>query len=123
MAELDPSVAELIAEHGSPLWLADIDLVRERARAFAGVWRATWSDCELTYSYKTNRLLAILEAVAAGGLAPEVVTEAEYALARDVIGAAGETIVVNGPAKPPALLESKGTPRAIDLAATVRRRL
>ena len=30
---------------------------------------------------------------------------AEYALARDVIGAPGDSIVVNGPAKPDALLE------------------
>jgi diaminopimelate decarboxylase len=38
------------------------------------------------------------------GAGADVVCMAEYELARDVVGADGEAIVVNGPAKPPALL-------------------
>jgi len=28
------SVADLLAEHGSPLWLANLDVVRDRQRSF-----------------------------------------------------------------------------------------
>ena len=60
---------------------------------------------EVAYSYKTNRLPAILRALAAEGAGHEVVCEAEYALARDAIGAAGPDVIVNGPVKSDALLE------------------
>ena len=99
-----PAVRALTAEHGSPLWLADLDHVRARLREFRDAWAATWPDVAVAYSYKTNRLPAILRALAEEGAGHEVVCEAEYALARDAIGAAGPDIVVNGPAKPEALL-------------------
>ena len=66
---------------------------------------AAWPDVEVAYSYKTNRLPAILRALAAEGAGHEVVCEAEYALARDAIGAAGPDVIVNGPVKSDALLE------------------
>jgi diaminopimelate decarboxylase len=97
--------AELMAEHGSPLWLVDLDRVRARLREFRDTWARAWPDVEVAYSYKTNRLPAILRALAAEGAGHEVVCEAEYALARDAIGAAGPDIIVNGPVKPDALLE------------------
>jgi diaminopimelate decarboxylase len=99
------TVEELMAEHGSPLWLVDLDRVRARLRDFRDVWRRAWPDVEVAYSYKTNRLPAILRALAAEGAGHEVVCEAEYALARDAIGAAGPDVIVNGPVKPDALLE------------------
>jgi diaminopimelate decarboxylase len=108
-------VRALVAEHGSPLWLADLDRVRERLRAFRAAWEE-WPDVEVAYSYKTNRLPALLRAVAGEGAAPEVVCGAEYALARDVVGAPGESIVVNGPAKPDALLERAGADGALVVA-------
>ncbi|HEX6620585.1 MAG TPA: hypothetical protein VF024_13045, partial [Solirubrobacteraceae bacterium] len=83
------TTAELIAEHGSPLWLVHVDVVRERLRDFREAWARAWPDVEIAYSYKTNRLPAILLALAADGAGHEVVCEAEYALARDAIGAAG----------------------------------
>jgi diaminopimelate decarboxylase len=92
--------AELVAAHGSPLWLVDVDRVRDNLRAFRGAWDAAWPDVEISYSYKTNRLPAIVRALAADGAGHEVVCAAEYALARDAIGAGGRDIVVNGPAKP-----------------------
>jgi diaminopimelate decarboxylase len=98
------TVEVLLAEHGSPLWLVDLDRVRARLRGFRAAWTAAWPDVEVAYSYKTNRLPAILRALAAEGAGHEVVCEAEYALARDAIGAAGPDIIVNGPAKPAALL-------------------
>ena len=99
------TTAELMAQHGSPLWLVDLDRVRTRLREFRGAWGRVWPDVEVAYSYKTNRLPAILLALASEGAGHEVVCEAEYALARDAIGAAGPNVVVNGPVKSDALLE------------------
>ncbi|HEY1539832.1 MAG TPA: hypothetical protein VGF63_10575 [Solirubrobacteraceae bacterium] len=98
-------VAELIAEHGSPLWLADVDRARERLAGMREAWSAAWPDTEISYSYKTNRTTAFLRAFADDGAGAEVVCAAEYALARDVVGIEGPRITVNGPVKPDALLE------------------
>jgi diaminopimelate decarboxylase len=109
-------IADLLAEHGSPLWLVDLDRVRERLRAFHDAWARVWPDVEVAYSYKTNRQPAILRAVADEGAGAEVVCEAEYAIARDVIGVDGPAIVVNGPAKPPTLIERAAADGALIVA-------
>ena len=83
------TVEQLMAEHGSPLWLVDLDRVRARLREFRAAWTQAWPETEVAYSYKTNRLPAILRALAAEGAGHEVVCEAEYAMARDAIGADG----------------------------------
>ena len=106
--------SDLLAAHGSPLWIADADRVRANARAV----RAAFPGARLAYSYKTNRLLAFLRALDDEGVAPEVVCEAEYALARDVVGADGEAIVVNGPAKPDTLLARAADDRALVVVDT-----
>ena len=36
------SIVELVAEHGSPLWLADVDRARERLAGFRAAWSAAW---------------------------------------------------------------------------------
>jgi diaminopimelate decarboxylase len=118
------SIADLLAEHGSPLWLTNLDVVRDRCRAFAGGWRAEWPDVEVAYSYKANRLPAILRALAEKGTGQQVACEAEYRLARSVAGAEGRSIVVQGPAKPPALLEraaADGALVVVDTLAELRR--
>jgi diaminopimelate decarboxylase len=107
------TVDELMAEHGSPLWLVDLDRVRTRLSEFRAVWTQAWPDVEVAYSYKTNRLPAILRALAAEGAGHEVVCAAEYALARDAIGAPGPDVIVNGPVKPDALLERAGSDGAL----------
>jgi diaminopimelate decarboxylase len=112
------TVAELMAEHGSPLWLVDIDRVRARLRGFREAWTHAWPALEVAYSYKTNRLPAILRALAAEGVGHEVVCEAEYALARDAIGAAGPDVIVNGPVKSDALLERAGSDGALVVVDT-----
>jgi diaminopimelate decarboxylase len=108
--------AELMAEHGSPLWLVDVDRVRTRLRDFRGAWERAWPAVEIAYSYKTNRQPAIILALAAEGAGHEVVCEAEYALARDAIGAAGPDVIVNGPVKPDALLERAAADGALVIA-------
>jgi diaminopimelate decarboxylase len=107
------TVDELMAEHGSPLWLVDLDRVRTRLLEFRDSWTQAWSDVEVAYSYKTNRLPAILRALAGEGAGHEVVCEAEYALARDAIGAAGPDMIVNGPVKSDALLERAASDGAL----------
>lgn len=102
------SAAELVAEHGSPLWLADVDAFRQRLAEFRACWERSWPASTVAYSYKTNRLPAFLRAAEAEGAAPEVVCGVEYELAADVVCAAEAEIVVNGPAKPEALLRRAG---------------
>jgi diaminopimelate decarboxylase len=109
-------VAELVAEHGSPLWLADVDRARERLAGLRAAWTAAWPRTEIAYSYKTNRTTAFLRAFAAEGAGAEVVCAAEYALARDVVGVDGARITVNGPAKPDALLARAAADGALVIA-------
>jgi diaminopimelate decarboxylase len=113
------SVADLLAEHGSPLWLANLDVVRDRQRAFTAAWRAEWPDIEIAYSHKANRLPAILRALAEKGIGHQVACEAEYCLARSVADANGRSIVVQGPAKPPALLDRAAADGALVIADTL----
>jgi diaminopimelate decarboxylase len=110
------SVAALLAEHGSPLWLVDVDRARERLAGLRAAWTAVWADTEIAYSYKTNRTTAFLRAFADEGAGAEVVCAAEYGLARDVIGIPGERITVNGPVKPDALLARAAADGALVIA-------
>jgi diaminopimelate decarboxylase len=109
-------MAELVAEYGSPLWLADVDRARERLAGLRAAWTAAWPQTEIAYSYKTNRTTAFLRAFAGAGAAAEVVCAAEYALARDVVGVDGARIVVNGPAKSDALLAQAAADGALVIA-------
>jgi diaminopimelate decarboxylase len=110
------SIADLLAEHGSPLWLANLDVVRDRSRAFAAAWRSAWPDVEIAYSYKANRLPAILRSLGEEGVGHQVASEAEYRLARSVADAEGRSIVVQGPAKAPELLERAASDGALVVA-------
>ena len=112
------SVTALMAEHGSPLWLADVDRARERLAGFRAAWAAVRSDVEVSYSYKTNRTTAFLRAFADEDAGAEVVCAAEYALARDVVGVDGTRVTVNGPAKPDALLARCAADGALVIADT-----
>ena len=68
---MSADVAALIAAHGSPLWLADLDRVRERLARVRAAWDGrSGPTSSVAYSYKTNRLPAILQTVADEGAAP-----------------------------------------------------
>jgi diaminopimelate decarboxylase len=110
------SVADLLAEHGSPLWLANLDIVRDRARSFAAAWRAEWPDVQVAYAHKANRHPAILAALTGQGVGHQVACEAEYGLARSIADADGRLIIVQGPAKPPTLLERAAADGALVVA-------
>jgi len=98
------TVPDLVAAYGSPLWMADLDRARRAYRDLSALFSRAWGDTEIAYSFKTNRLLALLVALTDEGAAAEVVCDAEYALARDILALDGSRIVVNGPAKTGALL-------------------
>jgi diaminopimelate decarboxylase len=118
------SVQELLAAHGSPLWLADVDRFRSNLGAFAAAWRRQWPNTRVAYSYKTNRLLAFLQAAEGSGADAEVACEAEYMLAAVVIEVDPARIVVDGPAKPDSLLDRAGVGGAlvlVDSAAELER--
>ena len=110
------AVGDLVAEHGSPLWLADVDRARERLAGLRAAWSAVWPDVDVAYSYKTNRTTAFLRAFADEDAGAEVVCAAEYALARDIVGVDGPRIIVNGPAKPDALLARAAADGALVIA-------
>ena len=84
-------------------WPISIALARAY-RDLSALFSRAWGDTEIAYSFKTNRLLALLVALTDEGAAAEVVCDAEYALARDILALDGSRIVVNGPAKTGALL-------------------
>ncbi|MBV8952908.1 MAG: hypothetical protein JO179_02150 [Solirubrobacterales bacterium] len=109
------NVRELIADHGSPLWLADADLFSANLRAFESVWKGQWPQSRIAYSYKTNRLAWFLHRVERAGGSAEVVCLAEYELARRVV-ADPTRIVVDGPAKPEPLLTRAGADGALVIA-------
>ena len=44
------SVAELLSRHGSPLWLANLDVVRDRLRSFTAALDNVWPEVEVAYS-------------------------------------------------------------------------
>lgn len=130
-AVTSPEVAALVAAHGSPLWIADVDRVLGNLDALRAAARDAWGDVRVAYSYKTNRLGAFVGALAEAGTAAEVVCEAEYRLARRA-GVPGADIVVNGPAIPDGVFAAAArdgalvvadAPEAMDraLAAGVRR--
>jgi diaminopimelate decarboxylase len=111
-------VPDIVAEHGSPLWMADLDGARVAYRDLSVLFSDAWVDTEIAYSFKTNRLLALLIALTDEGAAAEVVCDAEYALARDILALDGGRIIVNGPAKTGALLARAASDGALVMCDT-----
>jgi len=42
--------AAVVADHGTPLWLVDLDRARERLTAFRAAWLAEWASIDIAYS-------------------------------------------------------------------------
>jgi diaminopimelate decarboxylase len=105
--------------NGSPVWVADVERFSSNLEAFAAAWRAEWPRTRVAYSYKTNRLGEFLHAAEQAGAGAEVVCEAEYELAIAAVETDPRKIVVDGPAKPDALLERAAAGGALVLADSV----
>jgi diaminopimelate decarboxylase len=103
----------------SPVWVADVERFRTNLHAFAGAWRTHWPRTRVAYSYKTNRFADFLHAAEQAGAGAEVTCEAEYELAVAVVETDPRKIVVDGPAKPDALLTSAGAGGALVLADSI----
>jgi len=96
---------DLVAEHGSPLWVVNLDVLRDRWRTLASAWRSVWPDVQIAYSHKANRHPAIVAALAAEGAGHQVSSKAEYEAARSLGHADGRSVVVHGSGIARALLE------------------
>jgi len=91
-------VGALLAEFGSPLFVASEQALRAQYRAFRDTFTAPGADTVVAYSYKTNYLPAVCAILHQEGAWAEVVSGVEYELARS-LGVPGEHIIFNGPYK------------------------
>jgi len=92
------SIAGLVAEFGSPLFVFSESEVRSRARRARQAFESVYPKTSFAWSYKTNYLGAICNILHQEGWIAEVVSEFEYQKAR-ALGMAGKQIVFNGPHK------------------------
>ncbi|MDX2226564.1 MAG: alanine racemase [Verrucomicrobiae bacterium] len=91
-------VADLVREHGSPLFVFSETALRAKYRE---AWRAfdrRYPDFQFAWSYKTNYLNAICRTFHQEGAIAEVVSDFEYEKAR-ANGIEGRDIIFNGPFK------------------------
>lgn len=114
-ADIDgASVAHLVAEHGSPLYVFSEATLRRTCREAGRAFRRRYPDVQFAWSYKTNYLKAVCAVFHQEGAVAEVVSDFEYEKAR-AMGVAGPDIIFNGPCKLAAALE-----RAVDEGAKVQ---
>ncbi|MHC4887723.1 MAG: diaminopimelate decarboxylase, partial [Planctomycetota bacterium] len=106
-------VDNLVAEHGSPLFVFSEAQIRRTHRRMRRAFETRYPNVTFAWSYKTNYLGAICKVMHEEGSIAEVVSEMEYEKARG-LGIPGQDIIFNGPFKPiPALT------RAVTEGATV----
>lgn len=96
-------LAELVAEHGSPLHVVDGRALDRNAGAALEPFRRG-EGADVYSSYKTNPIPAVLARLHAAGVGAEAISAYEFWLAVR-LGVPPERIVYNGPAKSPESLE------------------
>ena len=97
-------IADLIAEHGSPLFVFSEATLRQSYRAAYTAFATRYPDVQFAWSYKTNYLKAVCAVFHREGAIAEVVSDFEYDKARGM-GIPGQDIIFNGPYKQQAALE------------------
>jgi diaminopimelate decarboxylase len=90
------AVEDLVAAHGSPLWVVDRAELVGRARAYAAAFAAV--DAEVVYAAKALCVVGVVQLVAAEGLRLDVASGGELAVALRA-GVEGERLVLHGNAK------------------------
>lgn len=95
---------ELVAAHGSPLFVVSEGELRRRYREMQRAFSLRYPRATIAYSYKTNYLSAICATLHQEGAWAEVVSGYEYGIAEE-LGVPGPRIVFNGPLKRPDELE------------------
>ncbi len=109
-------VADLVAQHGSPLWSVNLAVLRDRWRTLESTWNSVWPDVRIAYSHKANRHPAIVGALAAEGAGHQVSSEPEYELARSLADGDGQAIVVHDVGLSKALRERAAADGALVIA-------
>jgi diaminopimelate decarboxylase len=107
------AVTELLARHGSPLWVVSEGTLRRKIRDLKRSFELRYPKVQISYSYKTNYLSAVCAILHQEGAIAEVVSGFEYDMAI-ANGVDGHNIVFNGPHKTRMELE-----RAIEAGAKV----
>ena len=103
-------VDELMRRYGSPLFVFSENNLRAKAKAMREAFYQRWPRVKLAWSYKTNHLDAVCELFHEEGWTAEVVSLAEYEMARR-LGVPGSDIIFNGACKPEAALPNGGQER------------
>jgi diaminopimelate decarboxylase len=98
------SVAALVEEHGSPLFVFSERALVRRYRELSEAFSRRWAKVRIAWSYKTNYLEAVCRVFHREGAWAEVVSPFEYEKAL-VAGMSPDRIHWNGPYKPDAALE------------------
>jgi len=96
-------VEQLLAAHGSPLFVFSERTLRHTYRRAHAAFAKRYRDVQFAWSYKTNYLKAVCAVFHREGALAEVVSDFEYEKAR-ASGIPGERIIFNGPHKPRAIL-------------------
>lgn len=97
-------VDKLIKQHGSPLFVYSYRTLKETYQSAYQAFSTRYPKVQFAWSYKTNYLQAVCRAFHRLGSWAEVVSAAEYDLARK-LGVEGTHIIYNGPHKSPASLK------------------
>ncbi len=98
------STLDLAREYGTPLHVVHQDRLTATATAFVRAFTSVYpAPVSVHYAFKCNAVPGIVRLLQRAGLRAEVCTPFELLLARR-LGFPGRAIVVNGPAKTPALL-------------------
>jgi diaminopimelate decarboxylase len=95
---------ELAADFGTPLHVVSRKRLEADYRGFHGAFAARYPRVAVAYSYKTNPLPGVLQALHACGADAEVISHFELWLALE-LGVQPRHIVFNGPAKTAAALD------------------
>jgi diaminopimelate decarboxylase len=97
-------VVELARRFGTPLYVVDERKLRRDYQAFVDGFREFYPKVEVGYSYKTNPLPEVIRVLHDCGALAEVISHFELWLALE-LGVPPAKIIVNGPAKSPAMVD------------------
>jgi diaminopimelate decarboxylase len=91
-------VKELANKYGSPLFVLNVNELREKYRDMSRAFKTRYPKAQIAYSYKTNYMKAVCSILHQEGAWSEVVSGFEYDIARN-LDMPGNKIVFNGPYK------------------------
>lgn len=98
------SIAELVAQFGSPLFVISEPHLRQSVRRIKQAFNSRYANVRQAWSYKTNYINAVSAILHQEGCDAEVVSEFEYDKARK-LGVPAQQIFFNGPYKSRCALE------------------